>query len=173
MKIMNLRWFICLGTVLMLAVAVWGAEEELVPMADAELDAVCAAGLNFQVNLDVDLSANHPDFLFISDKLGSLRPLAEAGQRSTSTAGSLSGGSPIDTDGTLLPDFQSAINNNISITDNALQNAQSLLNIIALGDVAVGINITVIVDPTNSPFNITQTNINWSELLPTMTPVVP
>jgi len=174
---MNLRWLFFFGLVLALAGAVFAApEDELVPLADAELEAVCAAGLNITLNLGVDLStANPSDLIVVSpNNLSSLQPLAGATQQpSASGSGSFSTGGIIDMDGTMLPDFQSVINNNVSISDNALQNAQSLLNIISLGDVAVGINITIIVEPTNSTFNTTQANVNWSDLMAIPSPAMP
>jgi len=171
MQVMNLRWFICL-MVMLLAGMAFAVPEEMEPLADAELESVCAAGLNIQVDLDVGLATNHPDLMLINtNRLDSLRAIAEANQQQSS---SMSGGGLVGDilDG-VMDTIQNTINSSISISDNALQNAQSLLNIIALGDVAVGINITVIVNPTNSPFDVTQTNINWSDLIPISTPIVP
>lgn len=177
MTIMNLRWLFCLMLTLLLAGAAFAApEDELVPLADAELEAVCAAGLNVQLNLDVDLStANPSDLLLIGpNNLSSLYPSGQAAQQPMpSGSGGFSTGGVIDMDGTMLPDFQSVFNNNVSISDNALQNAQSLLNIISLGDVAVGVNITIIVEPTNSNFNMTQANVNWSDLMAIPSPTMP
>jgi len=170
------RW--CLLTLVLLFAAGSGfAQATLQPLEDAELDAICATGLNIVIDLDLDLQTPQPDTLLINPaQLDALKALADNSLQRSSLSGGSTGG-VFSTDGINLSNFTGVINNsitnNVNITDNALQNAQSLLNIIALGDVAVGLNLVVVVNPGDAPFSVTQTNINWSNLLSAITPVMP
>jgi hypothetical protein len=59
-----------------------------------------------------------------------------------------------------------AIVDSIYIGGNALQNAQSLLNLVVQGgDVGVGINITLVMNPVASEFSVHQFNFNFSNFL--------
>jgi len=164
--------------VLLFAAGSGFAQATLQPLEDDELDAICATGLNIVIDLDLDLQTPQPDTLLINPaQLDALKALADNSLQRTSLSGGSTGG-VFTPDGINLSGFTGVINNsisnNVNITDNALQNAQSLLNIIALGDVAVGLNLVVVVNPGDAPFSVTQTNINWSNLLSAITtPVMP
>ena len=170
------RWLILLS-ILLFAGGAGFAQSSLQPLEDNELDEICATGLNIVIDLDLDLQTPEPNSLLIDPaQLDALRALADNSLQRTSLSGSSTGG-VFSTAGIDLANFTGVINNsvtnNVNITDNALQNAQSLLNIVALGDVAVGLNLVVIVNPGDAPFSVTQTNINWSNLLSAINPVLP
>ena len=169
MGMTSLRWLLLI-MLAWLIVETGVASPVLEILDDRELATIYATGLNIQIDLDFDLTTPEPNTLFIDrEKLDALQAFANASKERTSLLNGTSGGT-FDIDGINLSNFQSIVNNNITISDNALQHAQSLLNIIALGDVAVGLNLTIIVNPGDTPFTVTQTNINWSDLLSSITP---
>lgn len=163
---MQYRWLLCLLLILL----AWriSAAEIGIPLDDQVLDSIYARGSNVVIDLDIDVQALQPNSLLIDENgFAALQQLAASVQPQISSNGGA--GRTVSLDGVPIPDYSNVVNN-INITDNALQNAQSLLNIIALGDVAVGVNLTVIVNPGDTPLNITQMNINWSALLTSLTP---
>lgn len=136
-------------------------------LSDLQLDEVYAAGFNIQVDLTMDIAASNPDAVFISGSGGeaALQQFLDQGMTVARTSGGARNNVSFDPTGAYLPDLERLTVNNLMITDNALQNSQSLVNVFALeGDVAIGVNLNVVVNPIDSIFNVTQTNINWSTL---------
>jgi hypothetical protein len=166
-----LRWAACIGLGLLLGGAAFAAPR---PLTDTQLDAVYAAGFNVQVDMGIDLAASNPESVVLAGTSSALQQFFAGGMRLASTAGGGQNTGAFDPTGAYMPNLQQLTVNNINISDNALQNASSLLNIFALqGDIAVGLNLNVVVNPTNSLFNVSQTNINWatlglSSVLPTL-----
>ncbi len=154
----------CAGIALMMSLmAVAGPR----PMSDDQLDAVYAAGFDVEIRMDMDLAASNPDALvlqggdpeMLSQLFTSGIPLARSASTGRNTA-------LIDPSGAYMPNLQNLTVNNINITGEALKDATTLLNIFALdGDVAVGLNLNVIVNPVGGNWNINQTNMNWTNLL--------
>lgn len=57
------------------------------------------------------------------------------------------------------------LQNVLSLSGNALQNSRSLLNVIVQGgSVGIGVNLQVIINPSNSTFNISTRNFNFSNI---------
>lgn len=135
------------------------------PLMDGELEQVYAAGFDVQVVLGLEIKTNDPNAVLIrQDQLDALRDYANSSLHRSTARDGADGSGTFDTDGISLSNFESVINNSMNISGSALQNAQSLLTIFAMGDVAVGLNLTVIVNPGDAPFSVTQTSINWSDL---------
>ncbi|MHB9133158.1 MAG: hypothetical protein ACYDBB_18980 [Armatimonadota bacterium] len=133
-------------------------------LSDTELDSVYAAGFNVQVDFGIDIAATNPDALIVQygnadavqNFLDHGMAIANASGTGTRNTGSF------DPSGAYMPDLQNLTVNNINITDNALMNSTTLMNVFALeGDIAIGVNLNVVVNPINSTFNINQSNINW------------
>lgn len=168
----TLRWWFC-AILMLLVMGMSLAAPVEQPLNDSELDAIWATGFNIDINLDLDVKTDQPGSLIIDKtQLDSLKQFADDTMQRTTMHTRTTGGA-FTTDGIDLPNFSSVVSNtvnNIDISGNALQNAQSLLNIVALGDVAVGVNLVVIVNPGDTPFTITQTNINWSDIISSLTP---
>lgn len=108
---------------------------EPVQLNDEELDQVHAEGLLIHMDMNLDVASGIP---------------------------ALSGG-PVFLQTSDVP--TSIFNNAISISGNALQNTQNLFNVVATGDVAVGINLFVFIgDVVNSTLNNTGSNLNFADL---------
>lgn len=172
----TMRGMLCLLLGILLSSLVVAAPPR--PMTDAQLDSVYAAGFNINVDMGIDLAASQPNSVFVTGGNTSNVINGLSITRGTSnTTGSNSGS--IDPTGTYMPNLQNLVVNNINIAANALQNAKTLMNIFALqGDVAVGVNLNVVINPTNTTFSVSQTNINWgnvnlSSALPTLTTSTP
>ncbi|HEY3418306.1 MAG TPA: hypothetical protein VGM23_15630 [Armatimonadota bacterium] len=161
------RWMpaVIIGILMMASMAAVAAPRAL---SDSELDRVYAAGFDVTVDLGLDIAATNPDAVVVqmgnpSAALGLLNQgmtmtAHAAGSRDTNS-GSL------DPGGMYMPNLQNLVVNNINIAADALSNATTLMNVFALqGDVAIGVNLNVIVNPTNSTFDIHQSNYNWSTL---------
>ena len=136
-------------------------------LSDSELDGVYAAGFNVTVDFVIDLTATNPDAVLVQG--GNPAALQQFFDHGMTLARSRDFGETnlgsLDPSGVYMPNLQNLVVNNINISDGALSNATTLMNIFALqGDIAVGLNLNVVVNPVNSAFNITQTNINWSNI---------
>lgn len=162
------RWMLCTGIGLLLLGGSRLAATPTTALDDAQLSDIYAAGFDVQMDFDIDLAAQNPNGLLVQG--GSLDALRDyANQRlsnaSSEVSNALSSGGRFDANGTYMPSLPSITNNTLNMSDNAMQNARTLLNVIALnGDVAVGMNMNIIVNPGDTPFTVTQTNINWSIL---------
>ena len=162
MKRIASRWLLC--SALAALCATWGlAGGTRQALSDTELDAVYAAGFNIQIDFGIDVAASNPDAVVMT---GGGTDFLNQGMTLSHTSGGGRNEVRYDPSGSYMPDFQNLQStNSLNITGNALQNAQSLLNIFALeGDIAVGVNLNVVVNPVDSIFNVSQTNINWSNL---------
>ncbi len=151
---------ICLGCAVLLAQVVPAAVCRA--LSDTQLDQVYAAGFDVDVDLGVNVAASQPNSVLVtSQNAAALQNFVQKGltlAQSVATRDTAS----FDTTGAYMPNLQSLTVNNLNISNAALQNASTLMNIFALqGDVAVGVNINVVVNPTNSVFNVTQVNMNW------------
>ncbi len=135
-------------------------------LTDAQLDGVYAAGLDIRVDLDVDVAGSKPGAILIDD--GGAAAMRQYYSSGTTLAHSIVGSrnsASLDPSGTYTPTLQNLTSSSISLATGALQNATTLMNIFSLGgDLNVGLNFNVIVNPVNSPINLTQTNINSSTL---------
>jgi hypothetical protein len=164
MTTLSLRALLLPAILILLAGSVLAAPKKA--MADHELDAVYAAGFEVRIDVDLDVAATNPDaLLFIPG--GDSAAFGQFVSRGMDIAHSGRSREPgtFDPNGTYMPNLQNLTMNNISLGDGALQNASTLLNVFALqGDVAVGVNLNVIVNPTNSNINLTQMNVNWSTI---------
>lgn len=165
----TMRWLCCF-ILLLLVMGAGVTAIDPIPLSDSELAGVVAAGFNVTIDFGVDVKAPPNSLLIQQDQLDALKDFATTHLQHASVTGGIDAAPSVDTGGINLPNLQTLVNNNINISDNALQNSRSLLNIIALGDVAVGMNLTIIVNPGDTPFNVTQTNINWSDLISSLLP---
>ena len=155
----------CLGIGLLFSgiVAVAAAPR---PLSDSQLDGVYAAGLDVQVSMDMSLSATNPEAVVVQSANPTLAPamLQQGITLTRSNIGTINSGS-FDSTGAYMPNLQNLVVNNLQISNNALQNASTMMNIFAMqGDVAVGVNLNVVVNPTNSVIAPTQTNVNWGTI---------
>jgi hypothetical protein len=159
-----LRWML-LGVLSILCISIVAAATPR-PLADHQLDDVYAAGFDVQVDFNMDVAAERPEsVILLSGDQQALESLAGQGITLTRTMGGGRNTAGLDPNGTYVPNLQNLTNNTINLSGNALQNATSLLNIFALeGDVAVGLNLNVVVNPVNSPVNVSQMNLNWGTL---------
>lgn len=137
------------------------------PLSDAQLDTVYAAGFDVQVKMGLDVAASDPQSVILqSNNPDAVAQLFTQGLQLSRAIGD--GGrneATVDPSGAYMPNLQNLTINNINIANDALKNATTLLNIFALnGDVAVGVNLNVIVNPTGGTFNVNQANMNWSNL---------
>jgi hypothetical protein len=151
-----------LGSVGLMAVAV------KTPLADAQLDTVFAAGFEIkdvQVQIDFDVMSSNPNAtIFQGSSLAAVQEVLNQGLSLSHSLGTRNSGS-FDPSGAYMPNLQNLTINNINIADGALKDATTLMNIFALdGDVAVGVNLNVIINPTNSYFAVMQNNVNWGAL---------
>lgn len=117
---------------------------ESVPLSDEALDEVHARGI--QIHLDIDLDA-----LSAGNVRSVLNTVGDQFLAQGSNLIAQQGGA-------------TNVHNVIAVGGNALQNTQSFLTVIALGDVAIGVNLQVILNPSNSTFVISSNNINFSNL---------
>lgn len=156
-----LRWMLCISLGVLLCSLVAAAPPQA--LSDGQLDQVYAAGFNVTIDMDIDLSATNPDAVFVTGEgAAALQQLMNGGLSFSTNAGGSRNTSSFDPNGTYMPNLQNLTVNNINISDQALQNSNTMMNIFALqGDVAVGMNLNIIVNPTNTALNIIQTNINW------------
>jgi len=158
-----LRWMICMGIGLLLMQAVSAAVRQA--MTDNQLDQVFAAGLDIKVDMGLNLAASNPDAVLVAGgNTAALQNVMDRGMALANTASTRNDGT-FDPTGAYMPNLQNLTVNNIKISDEAFKNSNSLLNVFALeGDIAVGLNINVIVNPVNSAFNLTQMNMNWGTI---------
>ncbi len=158
-----LRWSMCIGAALLLAGAGWTRPRAL---SDRQLDAVYAAGFEVKVDLGLDVSATKPDSVYVqSGSMSSISSLLNSSMNLATTRLGARNEVTADPSGATMPNLQNLTVNNINISQNALQNANTLMNVFALeGDVAIGVNLNVVVNPINSNFTISQTNVNWGTL---------
>lgn len=163
MTMRTLRWMLCISLGLLIAQTVPAAVCR--PMSDTQLDQVYAAGFDIKVDLGLSLAATKPDAVIVAGgSAAAVQNFMEQGMAVSRTSTTRNSGS-FDPTGTYMPNLQDLTVNNINISDNALQHASSLLNVFALeGDIAVGVNINVVVNPINSAFNVTQMNMNWGTM---------
>jgi len=134
-------------------------------LSDSQLDGIFAAGLDVQVSMDMDIAASQPDSVLIQGGAGAAQQLLNQGLTLTRTGIGDRNSSSFDPSGAYMPNLQNLVVNNLNITQNALQNANTLMNIFAMqGDVAVGVNLNVVVNPVNTYIAPVQTNMNWGML---------
>jgi hypothetical protein len=154
----------CIGITLVMSLTAFAAPR---PLTDAQLDAVYAAGFDVEIKMGLDVAASNPEALVLqASDPETLTQLFTQGIPLTRAASSGRNEAVIDPSGAYMPNLQNLTVNNINITGEALKDATTLLNIFALdGDVAVGVNLNVIVNPTGGTYNINQTNMNWTNLL--------
>jgi hypothetical protein len=165
---MGTTWIrIWLYTVIVLVMGAWACAVPK-PLTDAQLDTVYAAGFDVELTMGLDVAASNPEAVVLqTNNPEAIAQLFTQGLPLTrAITGTGRNEALLDPSGAYMPNLQNLTVNNINITDNALKNATTLLNIFALdGDVAVGVNLNVIVNPSGGIFNVNQTNMNWSNLL--------
>jgi len=154
---------LCVGiSILLSSIVVAGPR----PLTNQQLDQVYAAGFDVRVDLDLDLAATNPDAVIVQsgDKAALMR-IVDSGITIAHSSGTRNSSS-FDPSGAYVPDLQnitSLTTNNINVS--GLQNATTLMNLFALdGDIAVGLNLNVIVNPVNSVWTTYQNNVNWGTL---------
>lgn len=159
-------WCFC-TIVLALAALAGNATESVTTLDDTQLSAVYAQGFNITVDFDVDLATTDPNAVVVTGQ--QLQDMQKLVLRSVSPTGSMAlarRSSFMDADGNIMPGMN-AINNALNMSDHAMENAKSLLTVFALnGDVAIGLNMNIIVNPGDTPFTVTQMNLNWANILP-------
>jgi len=156
---------IIIGILMMASMAAIAAPR---PLSDSEMDGVYAAGFDLQVDLGIDIAATNPDAVVVQmGNYSAAQAFLNNGMSFTSRGTGtreLNSGS-LDPSGMYMPNLQNLVVNNINIAADALANSSTLMNVFALqGDVAIGVNLNVIVNPTNSTFDIHQFNMNWGSL---------
>jgi hypothetical protein len=153
----------CAGLGLLVMAAGWTKPRTL---SDRQLDAVFAAGFEVKVDLGLDIAASKPDAVYVQGgNQGAIAGLLNSTTNLATTRLGARNEVTVDPSGTNMPNLQNLTVNNINISQNALQNATTLMNVFAMeGDVAIGVNLNVVVNPINSNFNIAQTNVNWGML---------
>lgn len=135
-----------------------------VPLADEELDAVYAEGLYFTLDMKLDVEGASAVRLE-GGNLDDLQTLLNNGVSWTS-AGI---GNPANTVRAMVEpggDLDlNALLGSIYIGGNALQNTHNLFNLVVQGgDVGVGINISIILNPVGSNFSVYNFNFNFSDV---------
>lgn len=137
---------------------------ELTPMSDQALDEIYAEGISFQLDLSLTID-EAASVVLQGGNLADLQNLLTDGlsiSAPSSATPSASVGSSLEPMANFNPQ---AMVDSIYIGGNAFQNASSLLNIIVQGgDVAVGVNITLVNNPVNSTFTVNQFNFNFSNI---------
>ncbi len=78
--------------------------------------------------------------------------------------GELTGALDFTVDPTAQRDLGVGDFNQLAVSGDALANANSLVTALALGDIGITANITVIIQPENSSFDINSTGMNFSHL---------
>ncbi len=136
---------VCGPLVVFLVATVAGVAAERSGLSDAELAEIHAQGVT--VFMDFTISPQAPGLL--QQQAGVCAGIAPTGPTSAPTqvnAGSLNLSS-------------------IMLSGNALQNTQNLFNVIVQGgDVGIGVNIQVVVNPTNSNFVMNSANYNFAQM---------
>jgi hypothetical protein len=135
-----------------------------VELSDEQMDGIYAEGLFFDLDLTLDIK--DPDSVRIEGgNAGDLQALLQNGlswQSTGSSDASRAVAGALDPLGGLDPND---LANSIYIGDNALQNTHNLLNLIVMGgDVGVGVNITVILNPVNTNLSLYNFNLNFSNV---------
>lgn len=163
MTVQWLRGMVVLGMGVLLASAVWAAPRAL---NDTQLDQVYAAGFDVTVDFDVDIAASKPESVFVEGgSAAAFSQLLNQGMTIANSRSSSRNSGSFDPTGSYMPNLQNLVVNNINISENALKNATTMMNVFALeGDVAIGLNLNVVVNPTNTNFTVQQTNVNWGTL---------
>jgi len=135
-----------------------------VRLGDRELDAVYAEGLYFSLDMKLDVDGASSVRLE-GGNLGDLEAVlnngvswrsAGIGDATKSVKAMLEPGGDLDLN---------ALMGSIYIGGNALQNTHNLFNLVVQGgDVGVGINISIILNPVNSNFSTYNFNFNFSDV---------
>lgn len=166
-------WCFC-TVVLCLATLAGNATEPLTSLDDAQLSAVYAQGFNITIDFDIDLATTDPNSVVVTgEQLKDMQNLVLRNVSPTGNAAFSRYPTMMDAGGNVLPGMNS-ITNALNITDHAMENAKSLLTVFALnGDVALGLNMNIIVNPGDTPFTVTQMNLNWANVLLSGTSLTP
>ncbi len=134
-----------------------------IPLSDRELDGVYAEGLVFDLDMKLDIQEGST-VSFEGGNVEDLKALLENGLSWKSAGVGDSGGTVkamLEPGGDLNLD---GLLGSIYVGGNALQNTQNLFNLIVQGgDVAVGINISVILNPVDSNFSLYNFNFNFGD----------
>ena len=134
-------------------------------LLDEELDKSYAQG--FQVHLDINLNILENEAMNNIQLLPSLD--ASFGSLTTTVSGSPSGSintAPLNTftPNTVFSGQTTSLDlaNSILISGNALANTRNLFNLIVNGGhVGIGVNLQVVINPTNSHFTLSSDNNNF------------
>ncbi|MEM7248407.1 MAG: hypothetical protein AAF533_23940 [Acidobacteriota bacterium] len=147
------------------------AESEV--LTDAELDSIHAGGI--EVALDLGATLGFSGLVDAGHPVAALAPGLEAPSEAPpilvapSDGSATTGPTEITTpSGRVTLGFDGVdlnqITTNISLGGEALSNAQSFLNVFAGGDVSVGINLQVIIDPAHSSIGFDGNNLSFVNL---------
>lgn len=161
-NVMCVLW--CLTITMMTGLATFAAPR---PLTDAQLDTVYAKGFDVEIKMGLDVAATNPEAVILqSSNPETIAQLFGQGIPLTRAVSTGRNEGLVDPSGAYMPNLQNLTVNNINITGDALKDASTLLNIFALdGDIAVGVNLNVVVNPVGGNWNINQTNMNWTNLL--------
>ncbi len=157
-------WSLALITLAALTALSQVAAAAPVPLTDQQLDGVYAEGLYFSLDMKLDVDGASSVRLE-GGNLGDLEAVlnngvswksAGIGDAGKSVKAMLEPGGDLDLD---------ALLGSIYIGGNALQDTHNLFNLVVQGgDVGVGINISIILNPVSSNFSVYNFNFNFSDV---------